>query len=140
MYELFVNGKPVPQGSKIAFKRLNGTLGVRDQGGNKLANWRKNITHECQMSLTRPKCKLEGPIEIHATFYILKPKSNSDKYAITKKTTADLDKLVRALFDSITVAEWWDDDVQVTRMLIEKKWTLDESLQGVQFVVSTIEE
>jgi len=140
IYELIVYGKPITQGSKIPFRRKNGSLGVRDQSSTSLTIWRKNITDTAKNSDSKPSSPISGAVDVHATFYIDKALSNKHDYPVTRNTTGDLDKLVRALFDSITNAGWWDDDVQVVSMNICKEWSTEWHKQGVHCIIATIEE
>ena len=51
----------------------------------------------------------------------------------------DLDKLTRAIFDSLTDARVWVDDAQVCSMLIRKRWTdRFTGEQGVEVKVGVI--
>jgi crossover junction endodeoxyribonuclease RusA len=62
----------------------------------------------------------DGPVRVEVTFFIDRPKTPKFPYPAT---TPDLDKLVRGLFDSITMAKVWTDDCLVVELLAAEVWT-----------------
>lgn len=94
-----------------------------------LRAWRSLVTTSAQGARTAPTNTLLGPVALYATFTYRKPPSNRSEHAITKNTTGDLDKLVRAIGDSLTDAKWWDDDVQVVELHAYKRWGQEDGVE-----------
>ncbi len=121
--EFFVEGIPVPQGSKTVF----GGRAV-DANAKKLKPWRKAVT--AAAADAGGGLLLEGPVTLAAVFVLPRPKSHfrtgrnahllRDDAPRWVSTKPDLDKLVRALADGITDSGLWKDDNQVASILATK--------------------
>jgi len=131
----FVEGTPVPQGSKKAW--LNPTTGrvmMAEAAGKRHATWRAEVTAHARVAmadlgLTSP---VRGPIALRLTFYrfrrageygtgknveVLKPSASA-----YPDVAPDIDKLTRSILDSLTSVVYVDDG-QVVRLGVEKVWT-----------------
>lgn len=98
-----VNNKPVfydPAPVKEARKKLIGLL----------------ILH-------RPDTPLEGPLAL--TVMWLFPKGRSHKNGEWRITKPDTDNLQKLLKDCMTKCQFWKDDAQVVREVVEKRWSDD---------------
>lgn len=68
----------------------------------------------------RPEKKIVGPVELVVTWCFPTSEDRLDgQYRITKPDTDNLDKLLK---DCMTKADFWMDDAQVAREIIEKFW------------------
>lgn len=103
--EFTVYGDAIPQGSWE--NKGNGV--VIQAKRDSLHRWRRQIGIKAQIIGPHFKQALvEGPIAIRALFYSPRPKSRPrDVY---KTTSPDLDKMCRAVGDSLTKVVWKDDD------------------------------
>lgn len=112
-------GEPIPQGSKSAFVR--GKRAVMIEANPKLKTWRQIVT----LYARRHAGKFTGERALYVTyvFYLTKPKSVLRWLPWVKP---DLDKLIRAVNDSISNAGVWDDDGRVTTIAASKRYA-DES-------------
>ena len=128
-----VIGTPVPQGS---MKSL-GPRRLVHSNAEKLRPWRDTVAWQVQqtmhdLGIHEP---LEGPLELHATFTLPRPQSASKaRWAPHKKP--DGDKLLRALFDSITAGGAWVDDAQVVTCAWSKVYAIPPAVPGVTFTVA----
>ena len=138
-----VYGHAVPQGSMIAIpNKHTGRPMLKASNEKALRRWRKAVT--VQARTVAPRVPLQGPTRVTATFCFTRapstlrrdgsPKDGEPDYPI-KKNIGDIDKLTRALLDSLTDAGWWDDDAQVVELRIRKVWAPQP---GVHFSVSEV--
>ena len=105
-----VNGLPAPQGSK----RHVGN-GRMIEASKKVGPWREAVKQAVSLLPLEP---LDGPLEISMVFYLPKPKTVKRELPIVPP---DLDKLVRGLFDALTIAGVWQDDALVVSIVDTKK-------------------
>ena len=109
----FVPGVPVQQGSKVAGKRKDGTLFVRESAKGHKA-WRRDVKEAAESALIASddwEAGYDGPIELSVTFYF--PTIASGRH--WKTSAPDLSKLVRAIEDSLTDAGVYKDDSRIVR-------------------------
>jgi Holliday junction resolvase RusA-like endonuclease len=131
-FDLFVPGRPVPQGSKTAFVSKSTGRPIVVDKDIRLPHWRAKITSAAiekgaEYMHTRPllyeAMPLAGAIGIRVTFVLTRPKNHygTGKNAEVVKPSSpkypaampDIDKLLRAVFDALTDAQVWKDDGQV---------------------------
>ncbi len=98
-------GEPAPQGSK----RHVGN-GRMIEASKKVAPWRAAVVKAVAPLTFEP---FDGPLEIECNFYVRRPKTVS---RLLPTVPPDLDKLVRGLFDALTIANVWVDDALVIRI------------------------
>ena len=74
-----------------------------------------------------PAFRMTGPVEVRMTFVMLRYKASKVRWH-----RSDLDNLVKIVLDVITKAKdedgepkYWDDDSQVVRMILAKRYTVD---------------
>jgi Holliday junction resolvase RusA-like endonuclease len=119
-WSLRVNGTPVPQGSKKAFRHSRtGRVVMMDDNPN-LAAWRANVTAKARGAWGVDRPPLDAPVIATALFYLPRPKGHygtgrnagilKDSAPLYPTVKPDLDKLVRAVFDSLKDAGVWRDD------------------------------
>ena len=71
-----------------------------------------------------PEKPLEGPLSLGFIFsYTIKDKK---KRGTPKTSRPDCDNLVKLVMDVMTELGFWVDDAQVTKLRIEKRWSLHE--------------
>lgn len=119
--DFVVFGKPVTQGSKTRTR-----WGLRDDNADTLKPWRANVTATAVEARQHAGwARAEGPVAVHARFYFDPPKSAPKRRRTwpTTRSSGDLDKLLRALFDGITDAGVWRDDAQVVQVIAAKLHT-----------------
>lgn len=131
MLSFTVSGQPLPQGSKTMMKhRSTGRMIMLDDVKG-LKPWRKEVTKAAHEAMGE-RIVIEGPVLLRCVFSLSRPKShfgtgrnaNIVKASAPKhphtKGTYDLDKLVRAIGDSLTDAGVWLDDSQVVELYATK--------------------
>lgn len=113
----FVPGIPVPQGSKT-IRRHGDKAWLTDVNDKSLKAWRNSVNKiAAEAMATAEKEPLDSAVEVHATFYLPKPASVKRDYPHVKP---DLDKLQRALFDSLQPC--FVDDSRVTDVVASKRY------------------
>jgi crossover junction endodeoxyribonuclease RusA len=119
---IIVHGEPAPQGSK-SFKGYRGGKAILVESSKKLKPWREAIVIAAKevmsiQSLNKPG--FSGPVVVSVEFYRDKPKSAKKK--VWPDTKPDIDKLVRAVLDALTIAEVIKDDSLVVDLRALKYW------------------
>ena len=125
-----VAGLPVTQGSMRAFVR-NGRPILTSTSGQKLKDWRQDIAYAAQVARDGEYADSGVPVSVSLAFTLPRPKSapKSVRYP-TKKP--DLDKLIRAALDALTMVVFKDDS-QVVELSARKRFA--EGAPGVTVVV-----
>lgn len=142
-FRFVVHGIPVQQGSKNCRCLPNGKPSLYDVDAHRLGAWRKLVTTVARNEYRTAGyvVALDGPLQVSATFRFNMPASRSagDKTTglVWKRTAPDLDKLMRALGDSLTDAGVIHDDARICRLNICKQeihlgWT------GVDVIVEQL--
>lgn len=128
-----VVGEPVPQGSTRAFM-AGGRPVVTHVNSSNLHNWRDVIGYAA-----REACDtlLLGPVEVTAVFSLTRPKSRP-KRDLFPDRKPDLDKLARALLDSLT-GTVVRDDAQVVGLRVKKRYARPDEQPGAMITVEESE-
>jgi crossover junction endodeoxyribonuclease RusA len=115
----FVPGRCAPQGSKRSVGR-----GRFVEASKYLPAWRKAITEFAIYAATEHSWDtIEGPVELHVTFYLDRPASIPMSKRPFPIVPPDVDKLVRAIGDGVTDAGVWGDDSQVVSLIARKLYS-----------------
>ena len=117
MFQVFIAGDPKPQGSKQGFIRGNRVVLVEAQ--KQLPAWRDHMTRMLQLKKLEHETAFTTAVNVALTFWLPRPKSVKRQYATG---TYDIDKLTRAVLDSITKAGVWRDDSDVVDLTVRKTY------------------
>lgn len=147
MIQFRVNGIPKPQGSKKPFV-IPGKDGakaravVTEAGGEEHKAWRQAITDAASrthsgLELNAP---IDGPVMVRMDFFFPRPKNGKTRTRHTVKP--DLDKLVRAVLDSLVAGGLLTDDSRVCTIQASKNYVSDAMTPGVLIEVydETVQE
>lgn len=119
-YTIEVRGAPAPQGSKKVVRAGGKATGrpIIVEDSKTVAPWREAVRSETQRAIMTP---LAGPVFISLAFRLARPKTlrKGVKYPATRP---DLDKLVRAVLDGLTMGGAWADDGQVVTLVSSKTY------------------
>jgi Holliday junction resolvase RusA-like endonuclease len=141
-----VQGDPIPQGSMTAGVTKDGRRFMRPDNP-KLRPWRNRITKMARILWAREDASAFGPldcaVDVEVWCYIQRPKSHygslgrlldsAPDFPDHAKGT-DVDKLARAVLDSLTVAVVYADDVRVVDLHAYKRYA-DRTKPGVHVTV-----
>jgi len=126
---------PAPQGSKVYLGK-----GRMIESCKRLKSWRVLIKKEIKKA---NKEMITGPCEVHICFRLSRPKyhylasgelkKDAPKHVITKNR-GDLDKLVRACFDSLTMTAI-SDDASVIQLNAKKRFVTEHEEPGAQILI-----
>lgn len=105
-----VSGIPAPQGSKIRTR-----YGMRESS-QRVKPWREAV-----VAAASKETPLEPPYDVKVFFFIPRPKKTDAIYPVAP-AVGDLDKLVRATFDGLTISGIITDDRHVVATEASKEW------------------
>lgn len=129
--QITVEGSPVPQGS---FRHVgNGRI---ISANPKLNSWRQTIAE--QVSAQTPVRLIDGSCRVDLVFTLPRPKSVTKRRRERPTTKPDLDKLVRATLDAISLERYVQlltDDSIVTDLHAAKRYN-DHTPAGVRIFIS----
>jgi len=120
-YTIEVRGTPAPQGSKTVVRAGGKTTGrpvIVENNRAAVQPWREAVRAETQQTVPVP---LGGPVFVRITFRLARPKSLPKSVTYPAKRP-DLDKLIRAVLDGLTMGGAWTDDAQVVTLLSSKTY------------------
>jgi len=141
MIEFSVGGIPVPQGSTRALVTKAGRAIVTNSNSNRLALWRNDVVAAASRTLgDRPA--IAAPVAVVLWFYLPRPKSHyrtgtnahllRDNAPELPAKTPDIDKLIRAILDGLTVAGVIADDSLVCSLHASKEYADGAMRPGVR--------
>lgn len=130
--DVFVPGKPAPQGSK----RYVGN-GISIESSKAVKPWRADIREDVAARFDPPP--LTGALLVELEFSMPRPASAPKRSTPPAIKRPDLDKLSRAVLDALGSAGVWRDDSQVVRLVASKRLTEVGYLPGCQIRVAVIE-
>ena len=118
----FIEGTPIPQGSKTAIR--HGTRARLIEANKRLKPWRNTL----QTALANQAAgrRIEGPFTIHLSFLFTppqRPRYRNANGAGIHAVKPDVDKLTRAVLDSLTAADIIDDDARCLTLTATKNYT-----------------
>lgn len=140
----FVPGIPETQGSMIPGRANNGRLFVRNAATAKHKAWRTAVTM-IGRSAHKSKQPISDPVNLAVSFGFIRPKSHFKKFG--ELSTAglkqpiprkDLDKLVRAVGDSLVDAGIIKDDKQIAHIFANKNWVQRFEDEGAHITIERI--
>jgi crossover junction endodeoxyribonuclease RusA len=124
-----VDGIPRPQGSMRPWiSRPSGRVVVSHSGGMVLARWRADV-HQAAIAAMIATPTAQTAVELDLTFYLPRPRSHVSERTGAKLASwrpapdqlPDVDKLARAVLDSLT-AVVYGDDAQVVALTARKAY------------------
>lgn len=114
-----VAGLPVPQGSKKAFPMKSGRIAIVDASGKRLKNWRAAVAAEAARN--SEDYLYEGAVSVEVMFHMKRAKKPSPAHRDHPIMRPDVDKLARAILDSLTNTVFVDDS-QVCKLVTHKRY------------------
>lgn len=124
----FVPGVPAPQGSKSMSRS-----GHMYEANKRLKPWREILVHHAARAYHGEP--IDAPVRVTAVFYFPKPRTTRFKHYPAGKP--DVDKLCRAVLDSLTIARVFRDDARVVELSARKEWAGTKN--GAQITVELVE-
>lgn len=129
---VLIPGEPVPQGSQRPFVTKAGRAGSRTSNADRLAPYRADIIEHVQRAMARQGWQpaARRAFQVNVMFVLRRPKSHygTGRNAEQLKASAprwpirtpDVDKLLRAVNDSLTYAGVWHDDSNLVNASAQK--------------------
>ena len=128
----FVPGIPVSEGSTKAFRSASTGRIVVTHDSGRLNPWRRQVAIIARKALLGLSIDKHGEMALNLKFKLPCPKSKTTLLPPTVRP--DLDKLIRAVCDSLTGIAYKDDS-QVVSLHAQKTY-VDKGNEGVGVVVS----
>lgn len=156
MLTFWCGGVPTPQGSKSAFV-VKGRAVIADDNKN-LKQWRADVHDAALRQIDRRRRgpfgeeweTITGPVEVHQVFWLPRPRAHyrTGKFSHLLREDAparpgvkpDLDKLTRAIGDSLTTARVYKDDSLVVQSAQAKHYAERPEQCGVHVTVKPLPE
>lgn len=126
-----VEGNPVPQGS---FRHIGGGRVIA--ANPKLNAWRESIA--TQIRQQGHPSPIEAPIKLTLDFVLPRPKTVTRAFPTTR-SSYDIDKLIRAVCDSISLEKYAQvikDDSQIISIKASKRYETPNFPPGVQIYLN----
>jgi Holliday junction resolvase RusA-like endonuclease len=117
LFQFWVPGVPIPQGSKIAGVTKDKRPYLRDSNGDALKPWRRLVAASAAEAYTGPQ--IDGAVSVVIEFLFVRGKTVTREFPSVKP---DLDKLERAILDGLTDSKVWGDDSQVVDLSSRKRY------------------
>jgi Holliday junction resolvase RusA-like endonuclease len=141
-FTAFIPGKPAAQGGTVPFKKGDVYRQVT-KGSKGLGSWRTACTKAFKLmkgsqGIHEP---IKGPLGFRCTFFCQTPQRELTKKSDEPKqpwadTALDMDKMIRAIWDSLTQAEVIEDDKRICRIKdTDKLWCSRSQTPGVRVEV-----
>jgi crossover junction endodeoxyribonuclease RusA len=134
MLSFRVLGVPVQQAGTKSVPTRAGRRNITE-GGKGLEQWRNDVS-AAAFKARDGALPMDGPLGVSITFYMPRPKS-AKKSARWAHKRPDVDKLARAILDSLTVAGVITDDARVVHLCAMKRLAeVDDPWTGAEVRVS----
>lgn len=118
---VWVPGIPAPQGSK---RHIGG--GRMVESSKQLRPWRRAVDAALRAGYDGPT--LDGPVIVRLAFWLPRPASEPRTRRTLPVRRPDLDKLARAVLDSMTTSGAIRDDAVVVRLDLSERYVHPERL------------
>jgi crossover junction endodeoxyribonuclease RusA len=131
--DVFVPGRPAPQGSK----RHVGN-GVMIESSKTVGTWRDDIRGTVLAAMTatgHTGHPVGTPVFVALEFVLPRPTSTPKTRTPSAVKRPDIDKLARAVLDALTSAGTWADDSQVVGMVLTKRLAERDETPGCRISV-----
>jgi Holliday junction resolvase RusA-like endonuclease len=104
------------------------------ESSKKLPGWRESVVMAAKVSFMENNHQtLLGPVSLHCTFYMPRPKSVSRKYP---NIAPDLDKLLRGIGDALQISGVLSNDGQIVAITAKKVYAETPAENGVEIWVT----
>lgn len=134
MIAVFVAGSPAPKGN-IRYLGQRGGKAILTDATKNLKPWDSRVRSCLLDDCGRPRAVFANGVHIEAEFVMPRPKSCPKKSTPQAVKKPDLDKLMRACFDSITSAGVWRDDSQVISVSAVKRLARIDETPGLHLEI-----
>jgi Holliday junction resolvase RusA-like endonuclease len=132
MFDLTIEvfGEPASQGSHSV---INGRIVQVNSAKHK--RWRNAVVFAALDLISEDWEPIDAPVELSVIFYLPRPKTVLDRPL--PSVMPDLDKLIRAVADSLTDAKIYADDSRIVRITAQKLYA-DHRGSGALIRVNTL--
>ena len=143
VFNVFVPGAPQSQGSMKAFTNKKTGRPILTNNSPKLMPWRKAMDTVFQIARKQTGHQtVDGPCKLQVTFFMppLKEHEKPGKGRFWAQTSLDLDKLIRAVNDSLQKSGVITNDSRVCAIISYKRFASITDTPGVHVVLTPLPE
>lgn len=135
---IFIPGDPVSQGRGRAIPTARG---IRVKDPERSIAWKRAAAARMFAARFRAglRASATGPLEVTVAAFFRCPKAGVRQENAWRPSRPDADNLGKAALDAGN-GVLWDDDSQVVRLVVEKRYAADEAPAGVVVVVRAAPE
>jgi Holliday junction resolvase RusA-like endonuclease len=133
-----VYGLPQPKGSVRAFMRPGGRFPIMTSDNPKVKAWQKVVGLGAVAARGAGQEAELGPVELCVTFYLARPQRLARKATPAHLTKPDVDKLLRAILDSM-IGICFRDDSQVVKVTATKAYAEADDRPRATITVQSVE-
>ncbi len=140
MITIEVEGSPAPQGSKSVVMMKGRPVMLEGKSKNGRAAhkaWRNQVHVECSTWKGRMGM-VEGPLRVKIAFRLERPAAGA--FRTFHATKPDLDKLARAVLDSMTSSGIIADDSRIAQLWLAKHYVDDDDVTGCTIQIESLAE
>ncbi len=129
LLDVFVAGRPAPQGSKMARpiyrgrgqdREFTGKVAQVESSKSGVNEWRADVRAACTSAWSGRE-QLDGPLVLDVEFVRKRPAGAPKRSTPPATTAPDLSKLIRSTEDAITSSGLWADDARVVELHAHKR-------------------
>lgn len=132
----YAHGMPKPQGSKRAFVGAGGRAVMTESNTAGHRDWRATVA-SAALDAMGTQALLAGPLLVRLVFALPRPKSHPKTKRTWPVARPDIDKLTRAVLDSMTHVVFRDDS-QVVQLQVCKVWAEVDTPSGAGVAVKVV--
>ena len=97
--------------------------------------WKADVRRSAQAKCQTPE-PLRGPLSVHLTFLMPRPKSR--KVDVWHTSRPDADNLAKAILDALGDACIWCDDAQVAMLGAQKRYVTGDEAPGCTVIIEQL--
>lgn len=135
-----VRSVPVTQGSFQVFHRRGAKtclVNLVSDNDKRLKQWRRLVETQARNAM-KGREPFAGAVQVQLIFWMPTPKAHRGKTWAAVRGRSDLDKMLRACLDAMTMASVYGDDGLVARIETEKRWCGESERPGVDVTVEAL--
>jgi len=117
-----VVGFPATKGSKVVMQSKHGNFWLKESNASAVNAFTSAVVAQAKRYCAERQL-LQCAVAIDLSFFVFGKGPVGEPAWERKRGNGDIDKFMRCVFDALTTAAAWGDDMQVTDLCARKRWT-----------------